>query len=261
MTADDIAVLAGQVTAVGGALVLLWRYCLGPLIVLLRTLRRNSELIAHGLPLLDEWLRRWPDLSGPRSFFEVFAVSERRALGTEALLDGVIDLNTLPVYLCSTDGECVMANRAICELFGLSRAEMMGRGWLAGIAPDDRARTWQRWQESISARIPYETSYLVRNQRTGQRWSITTVAVPIIDANGAVAGYYGKFPQVEEAPPEEKRPAARDILRVRAVRGGKLEIGLDCGHEFETEDMERTRAWLRSNTTMRCPDCERTLTR
>lgn len=253
MDLDRWAILAGQATAIAGGLALLVRYVVQPLTLALRTLRRNSERIEAGLPLLDEWLRRWPDLSGARSFFEVFAAIEDLAQQTDATFRAALDLKAGPVYLCAVNGECEFANRAICELWGISRESMLGRGWLAGIAPEDRSRVWSRWQESINSEIPYECSYMVRNARDGKRWSVTTVAVPIRNVDGALIGYYGVFKTLVQLQ-AVTLPTDQAIATI-ARTGDRLELRLGCGHEFACDDNPQSREWLKKNRRMNCPTC------
>jgi len=258
MTVDQILTWAGLITAVSGALGVLWRYFVGPLLKFMRMSRDNFETIANALPVWEGLLLRWPDLSGPNSLLDFLTATEARSQANETRIYALLDLKDAPVYVCLPDGSCQFANRAICELFGLSRESMEGSGWLAGIEPVDRSRVWDLWLESIEKQTPYETSYTVRNARTGQRFSATTVAVPLITPGEEVIGYYGLFTSVEPLPETPRPPLAkvkRNIARYFPSRDGKITVTLECGHELSCEDTPNAWKYLQRKPVLECEAC------
>lgn len=72
-------------------------------------------------------------------------------------------------YECNTQGECVFANNKLCEMFGLSQEQMHGNGWLRAIDERQRPEVHRRWHEAIQARIPYDETYDIINQETGDK--------------------------------------------------------------------------------------------
>ena len=111
-------------------------------------------------------------------------ITERRInlleaqLRLQRLADEVV-WNHVEVASYRTDGtgHCIAVNDAFCELFGLTREQMLDYGWSAAI-PDtaDRARIISTWQESLETRIPYLETYKVRNAKTGQEYYVQTSA-------------------------------------------------------------------------------------
>lgn len=63
--------------------------------------------------------------------------------------NGVIYLSDVPMFVCNEEGLCILANRAMCELFGGEEKQMRGYGWLGFIHPDDRAAAQRHWELAI----------------------------------------------------------------------------------------------------------------
>jgi PAS domain S-box-containing protein len=113
---------------------------------------------------------------------------KKEELRNKLLSDSLL---TIGSYECDAGGGCVWANKALCEMFGLSLAEMMGSGWLSAICEDDRMDSWLKWLKAIELNIPYESVYTVCNIKTGEHFSCQSQAVAHRDAKGIVLGFYG----------------------------------------------------------------------
>ncbi|MFT3927621.1 MAG: PAS domain S-box protein [Myxococcales bacterium] len=62
-----------------------------------------------------------------------------RALAeSEALLRTVFDNSPIGIYLCDQHGQVVYMNRAVDGMLGMDRAQLLGRGWLRYVHPDDK---------------------------------------------------------------------------------------------------------------------------
>lgn len=107
---------------------------------------------------------------------------------------GAITRSALDVasWECDPSGYCVEASPALCEIFGLTREEMLGRGWLEAIErSNEREAAWNEWARSVSSHIPYRHDYNITNQRTGKTAHYTTTSRTILDADGEVVRYVG----------------------------------------------------------------------
>lgn len=88
-------------------------------------------------------------------------------------------LNPHCIFEASPDGECTFANVALCELFGVSQAEIVGRGWLSVLdGSDAREKAWHTWTSCVERRIPYMDRYQVCNPRTHERFWVRAHAIP-----------------------------------------------------------------------------------
>lgn len=99
----------------------------------------------------------------------------------------------VPSYKCDADGMCISANNALCDLYGMSREEMLGTGWTAAIKDSDqRANAWRHWQESRRDGLPYVDSYTIINQKTGEvNHAETWAKVARNPKTGKPEGYIG----------------------------------------------------------------------
>ena len=194
---EEFAKIASQVVAVVGLFALLVRFVCLPLRKVFVTLRKNSELILHGLPVLEGFLQRWSATSGTDSFLNHFDALEAKCLANEAFIDSIVRLKKEPAYICDPSGECILASDSLCELFGLEHEDMLGRGWLAALANEDRDKVWDKWYASIAKRIPYDAEYPVRNQRNHSRWRVTTIAYPVLDKTKKLICFYGELTEIK----------------------------------------------------------------
>lgn len=104
----------------------------------------------------------------------------------------MIMTHSVAIYECEPKhGLCIMANKALCELFGLSEEEMLGNGWIKAIVPRDRQACWDGYQKAIASDIPYDWSYVVQNQRTRECYKCSTEMVVLRDGCSKAIVYQG----------------------------------------------------------------------
>jgi len=80
------------------------------------------------------------------------------------------------LYICDTSGRCIEANPYLCDLFGMSREEMLGLGWLNAVVPEHRQTVYADWMWSIKVDAPYRAEYKVENQRDASSVWVKTEA-------------------------------------------------------------------------------------
>lgn len=95
------------------------------------------------------------------------------------------------VFECNALGNCVTANRALCDLYGLNEEDMLGLGWLIAVKETDRQSVWSAWQATIKSDIPYDATYTVVNQKTGAQFLVRAKAVVHRGLQNNILGYYG----------------------------------------------------------------------
>jgi len=113
---------------------------------------------------------------------------KKEELRNKLLADSLL---TIGAYECNADGDCVWANKALCDMFGMSFTDMTGNGWLSAICEPDRKRVWKDWLENIQLDIPYDSVYAVCNVESGEKYSCRAHAVAHRDIKGNILGYYG----------------------------------------------------------------------
>jgi len=99
----------------------------------------------------------------------------------------LMDRAPQPVFECSPDGGCTYANHAICDLFGLSRDEMLGKGWYRGLDQADIQRVYAAWMDCVKNGLSYECDYGLRDSDITVRAS----ANPMVGGVGQIIGFSG----------------------------------------------------------------------
>lgn len=189
---DDLKSIAGKIADLWGyalAIVGVLAVCHGRIVKLYRTVSRAFRLSNA----IHDHFGTDPALSiveSLRQHTRDGAVREvRLTLLEESLGAGI--------YVCdATTGACTNCNTALAELYGLDKAAFRDSGWLSAVVPDDRISVYERWQESVRKKIPYELSYFVRNQRTDRKFRVITKAYPAVLADGTILCYVGTCEEV-----------------------------------------------------------------
>lgn len=189
---DDLKSIAGKIADLWGyalATVGVLAVCHGRIVKLYRTVSRAFRLSNA----IHDHFGTDPALSiveSLRQHTRDGAVREvRLTLLEESLGAGI--------YVCdATTGACTNCNTALAELYGLDKAAFRDSGWLSAVVPDDRIPVYERWQESVRKKIPYELSYCVRNQRTDRKFRVITKAYPAVLADGTILCYVGTCEEV-----------------------------------------------------------------
>lgn len=116
---------------------------------------------------------------------------EKTGLRLENRLRAYIDLNNdTGVFESKPNGECIFANKVLCDLLGLHPDQVVGNGWINGIHPEDRHRVWDSWSNAIHQRIEFTEKYRMVNEKTQVITLIKCQAVPLI-LDGVIQGWMG----------------------------------------------------------------------
>lgn len=84
------------------------------------------------------------------------------------------------MFELSPTGDCVHANRAMSNLLGLTREQLLGRGWLeAMIDTAERERAREALETAVKHNMPFRDTWRIHNRETGERF-IGTVGTQMI---------------------------------------------------------------------------------
>lgn len=114
---------------------------------------------------------------------------EKQGVQTASRLDAMCDAQNLAMYECSSAGLCTWVSEPLATMFGLSRADMLGDGWLKSIL--HREDVYHAWTFSVHNRIPYDARYSVVNQITKVERRAETSAKAVLSTGGEVLCYIG----------------------------------------------------------------------
>ena len=151
--------------------------------------KANTEII---LPMVNSLYKEFSKNGGKSIKDQLNRIDDAVALAELRSQMIASSLVSVGAYECDKHGECTWANKALCEMFGLPLADVLGRGWLSAINDEERHHVWKKWTESIQLNIPFETEYTIVNQSTQESYPARTTAVTHRSKeDGRVLGFYG----------------------------------------------------------------------
>ncbi len=119
------------------------------------------------------------------------------------------------MWTAEPDGALDWYNRRWHEYTGQTPEEALGWGWQAAHHPHDLPIVLERWMQSIASGEMFEMEFRLRRRDGTYRWFLTQ-ALPLRDAAGRIAKWYGTNTDIDDA-----RRNARDV-RVFAEVGERV---------------------------------------
>ena len=123
-------------------------------------------------------------------------------------------VETIPQQVWQSDasGEVIYVNQEWQRFRGLTAEQSRGPGWHSTIHPGDLERVESGWRQAVESGTPFELTYRVREQSSGEfRWVLGR-ALPLRDQSGRIASWYGTNTDIDR----QKR--AEDALRISEAR-------------------------------------------
>lgn len=100
--------------------------------------------------------------------------------------------------ICETDhdGNIVWVNRRLCRITGRMPSEMMGKGWINILSPEDREKVGQDWEQAIAEEREFvQRMTLVTG--AGEKVQVNCHTLKMADHSQKVMGYMAFFTVVE----------------------------------------------------------------
>jgi PAS domain S-box-containing protein len=144
--------------------------------------------------------------------------------------------DSLPQLVWTADetGAADWFSRPWLAFTGLPARELLGRGWLEAVHPDDRARCAAAYELAFERREPYELEYRLR-RADGAFRRVLDRGLPRHRENGSFAGYVGACLDVTERAEAEDALRRRDAILAalsvtaeRVLRDESLELEMDA---------------------------------
>lgn len=157
-----------------------------------------SELQREGLAVMAQAVMR--------------RLEERRSLLLQQAWEGAVQADlaaseerfrvladTMPQMVWSTraDGYHDYYNARWYEFTGAEPGETDGTGWNGQFHPDDQARAWKTWQNSLDTGAPYEIEYRLRRHDGDFRWTLGR-ALPIRNSGGDIVRWFGTCTDIHD---------------------------------------------------------------
>lgn len=105
-------------------------------------------------------------------------------------------LSDKPIWESDQDGKCVRVNGQYAKLAERDTTELVGSGWENFVDPLDRERVYEEWGEAVKRKRVFESSFNVRS-KSGKKFSVRAVAMPITTDTGKVVAFIGRYDEVK----------------------------------------------------------------
>jgi PAS domain S-box-containing protein len=114
-------------------------------------------------------------------------------------------LNTMPqqVWTARPNGELDYVNQVVCEDFGYTSAEILGKGWQEFIHPDDLPLFLASWSEALNSGKDYMVEFRLKFRDGSYYWHLAR-AVPFIE-DGVIKSWFGTNTNINSRKENEYR--------------------------------------------------------
>jgi PAS domain S-box-containing protein len=116
----------------------------------------------------------------------------------------LIDAIPQQIWSGPPDGTLDYCNDRWRSYTGLELEDLRGDGWQSMLHPDDRDRVLRAWRESVVNGTPYEQEERHRGADGTYRWFLAR-GVPLCDADGRIARWYGTNTDIEDRKQAEEK--------------------------------------------------------
>lgn len=211
---NNLLTILEVILAIGGVIgivVSIWRFLVKPLKDILHLQKQqNRDIISLSdeiqglkttndnliLPMINSFYREFSTNGGKSIKDQITRIDDNTRLSELRSKLVATTLLTTGSFECSPDGLLTWSNKALCDLFGLSSDEMLGKGWLSSIDEQERADVWFQWLENVENGIPHESIFTVNNRITDESFKCRSNAFTHKNGNGKILGYYGTIIRV-----------------------------------------------------------------
>lgn len=98
-----------------------------------------------------------------------------------------IELSTTPFWKADSNGNCVDANTAFCQLVNMNLPELRGAGWYSCLHPDDQDDVMVEWKSAVKDRADFQKMFRLRSHTETIR---VRTRAKMVEVNGRVE-YHG----------------------------------------------------------------------
>ncbi|MEH1809412.1 PAS domain-containing protein [Nostoc sp.] len=130
------------------------------------------------------------------------------------------------VWTCDASGSCDYANQRLCDYTGLSFEQILGRGWISAVHPDDIQAAQSLWNNTVDCGSSYRHEYrFKRASDHSYRWHLV-LGMPLKDQRGQVVKWFGTCTDIhdqKELEVERNRILAQEqAARAEAERANRI---------------------------------------
>ncbi len=156
---------------------------------------------------------------------------------SEARFRLMADAAPVLIWVSDATARCTFFNKKWLEFTGRRLEQEIGRGWMAGVHPDDLALVFT-FDEIETTREPYQFEYRLRRHDGEYRWILDT-GVPRFAAGGEFEGYIGSAIDITDRRMAEqalRESEARYRTQVENAPEAIVVFDVDIGRFVEAND-------------------------
>ncbi|WP_029038295.1 chemotaxis protein CheB [Salinimicrobium xinjiangense] len=159
--------------------------------------------LAKALPLFgsDGEIMKW---FGTNTNIETHKQAEKTLIKSSEQFRQFTELIPEKVTNANAEGEVTYYNKNWLDYTGWSHEELLERGWLELVHPDDLPETITKWKKSAETGVELEMEMRLRDKKGDYRWH-STRAIAIKDEEGKIKNWIGATTEIEKFKEEEKR--------------------------------------------------------
>lgn len=107
--------------------------------------------------------------NGGSSMKDMLSVVAKDVKVIKVIQEADMQLNPDARFQCSPDGSCILVNDSLCRMFGASRDELLGMGWLNFVVADQRDDVIETWREALISNLEMSYDYNILHGNTGEK--------------------------------------------------------------------------------------------
>jgi PAS domain S-box-containing protein len=123
--------------------------------------------------------------------------AEEALIKSEEQYRSLVLATTQIIWQTNTDGEVIEDIPEWRAFTGQNEQEILGKGWIDALHPDDRQRTTEIWSRAVEDKTAYDTEYRIRSH-TGEYGYFAVRGVPVKDITGQISGWIGTCTNITE---------------------------------------------------------------
>ncbi|AFY92523.1 PAS domain S-box [Chamaesiphon minutus PCC 6605] len=116
--------------------------------------------------------------------------TEAALKSSEARFRALLTAAPVGIFQADLEGNYLFVNQKCAQLMGLSESEVLDRGWVNTIHPEDRDRVFEEWYGAIRSEREFASEYRFLTSQGRVNW-ISSTAIAIRDEAGNITGYLG----------------------------------------------------------------------
>jgi PAS domain S-box-containing protein len=120
---------------------------------------------------------------------------ELKQAANENATNFIISSLDIPMFKTDSEGTCIWASTAYCNLSGMNLEELLGWGWLSAIHPEDLEGVRSQWLVCVSEKRLFESRFKVRHSY-GTEVTVYSKAVPTF-FNNKLSGWVGSWEVID----------------------------------------------------------------